>query len=119
MRISVVLVFIWLLSACGQIAVNDGGGARAVSETHAVDSLYREGLQQKQAGEMRAAQASFERALRIEPNNAALWFELAQLASEQGDFGRARELALRAQALASDDASLERKIARLLRHVSD
>lgn len=119
MKIFVLLVFVWLVAACSQLAVDRETAARPMSQSNAVESLYREGLQHKQSGDWRAAQASFERALRIEPNSAALWFELAQLAFEQDEFAEARALALRAQTFVGDDAPLERKIHKLLKRVSD
>lgn len=93
--------------------------APPVSQSEAVDSLYQEGRQKRLLGDLAAAQATFERALRIEPGNALLWFELAQVAYEQNNRQEAKELALRARSFVSNDASLKRKIEKLLNRIDD
>lgn len=116
MKSLVILLFVYLLAGCGQLATQDSS-TQAASQTPAVDSLYQAGLQHKRSGELAPAQASFERALRIDPNNAVLWFELAQIAFAQRDFAESRELALRASTFAGDNDSLQRDIQRLLKKI--
>lgn len=116
-KVFVLLLSLSLLAGCSQISTKQPD--QPISQTPAVDSLYQQGLQHKQAGDLTLAQASFERAVRIEPNNAALWFELAQLAYERQYYEEARELALRASTYVGDDGSLKRKINKLLRRVDD
>lgn len=117
MRMFVLLLSLCYLASCSQIATKET--EQPVSQIPAVTSLYEQGLQHKQAGELAAAQASFERAVRIEPGNAALWYELAQLAFEQQHYDDAKELALRASTYVANDAALERKINKLLRRVGN
>lgn len=111
-----------LLSACAMVGCSSlvkEEPAPPVSQSEAVGSLYQEGRQKRLSGELTAAQATFERALRIEPTNAALWFELAQVAYEQNDWLEAKELALRAQSFVGSDVALKRKIETLLSQVDD
>lgn len=117
MKYAGVLLALCCLAGCSQLATEDS--RRPVSQSSAVDSLYAQGQEHRHAGDLQKAQASFERALRIEPSNARLWYELAQLAYEQNRLAEAEELALRAQAFAGDDRGLSRKINKLLRRVAD
>lgn len=48
------------------------------------------------------AAAQLERALRIEPRNPALWYELARVHLERGSFDQAIQFATKSNALASD-----------------
>lgn len=52
-------------------------------------------------GDSRQAVALLERAIRIEPRNAALWSDLARVQVNAGDIGRAEQSARKAIALAS------------------
>jgi Flp pilus assembly protein TadD len=58
---------------------------------------------QKQAGELPAAAASLERALRIEPRNPETWYQLAVIRFGQGHLDQAEQLARKAEALAGGD----------------
>lgn len=60
------------------------------------------------------AQASLERALRIEPANGRLWYALAQSAMRQEDFRQTESFALRADSFAGRDPLLKRDIWRLI-----
>lgn len=48
-----------------------------------------------------------ERAIRIEPQNGALWHELARVRFQQGNFEQARQLATRSNALLAGDSTLK------------
>lgn len=50
------------------------------------------------------ATSKLERALRVEPNNAGLWLELAEVHLLQGDAISARNFAVRAKSLSRDPA---------------
>ena len=58
------------------------------------------------AGRLPNAAASLERALRIEPRNARLWHELAQVRLRQREFAQAESLAARSNSWAGSDAEL-------------
>lgn len=64
-----------------------------MSENKAVIALLDRAQHDTEAGQREAAGASLERALRIEPRNAWLWHELAQLRLAQGQYAQAIALA--------------------------
>lgn len=59
------------------------------------------------AGRPDAASATLERALRIEPRNARLWHELAQLRLAQGQYAQAISLAQKSNSLAGAQRQLQ------------
>lgn len=59
------------------------------------------------AGRPDAASATLERALRIEPRNARLWHELAQLRLAQGQYGQAISLAQKSNSFAGSQRQLQ------------
>ena len=59
------------------------------------------------AGQREAAGASLERALRIEPRNAWLWHELAQLRLTQGQYAQAISLAQKSISFAGRERRLQ------------
>ena len=66
------------------------------------------------AGRLPNAAATLERALRIEPRNARLWHELAQVRLRQRDYAQAESLAARSNTLAGSDADLRAANQRLI-----
>jgi len=69
----------------------------------AVLALMNRARLQADLGEMDQAAASLERAIRIEPQNALLWLELARIKLHQGNPSQAEQMALRAVRFATDD----------------
>ena len=67
------------------------------------------------AGNYGQATATTERALRIDPNNPALWLELGEIALATGDTKQAETLARKALSLAADDRAVTAQAERLLR----
>ncbi len=59
-----------------------------------------------QEGDLAAAAASLERAIRIEPRNARLWNRLAHVRLRQGNYSQAASLAAKSSSLAAGDAAL-------------
>jgi hypothetical protein len=75
----------------------------------AVGVLMRRAEDQRRAGDLDAATVSLERALRIAPEDAVLWHELARLRLEQERHALVPELAAKSNALAAPgDISLRR-----------
>lgn len=75
----------------------------------AVGVLMRRAEDQRRAGDLDAATVSLERALRIAPEDAVLWHELARLRMEQRRHTLVPELAAKSNALAAPgDTSLRR-----------
>ena len=63
--------------------------------------------------------ALLERALRIEPDRAELWLDLAERHLERGDPLRARPLADKGASLVGDDAELQRRVRSLLQRIDE
>ena len=76
------------------------------STNHAVIALLDRAKFDLDAGQREAAGASLERALRIEPRNPWLWYELAQLRLGQGQYAQAVALAHKSISFAGHDKSL-------------
>ncbi|MCC7490079.1 MAG: tetratricopeptide repeat protein [Gammaproteobacteria bacterium] len=70
----------------------------------ATASLLQQGRQYAAAGNYPLATSSLERALRINPNDADIWYELGRVKLRQGDRAQAESMARRALALAGSDA---------------
>ena len=74
----------------------------------AVNALALASNQNSQSGNVEAATASIERAIRIEPRNATLYYKLALLRLKQSKPRLAEDLAKKAALLASNDAQLKK-----------
>ena len=74
-----------------------------------VSKLMASARQQRQSGEWDAASGSLERALRIEPRNAALWASLAEVKFEQRDWRSAIQLAAKSNTLSAGNEQLRRR----------
>jgi len=79
---------------------------RAQQSSPAVLALVQQADRRRQAGDLAGAQSTLERAVKIEPGNARLWLDLAQLRLAQGEPRQAEQLALRAVEHASDNRTL-------------
>ena len=75
--------------------------------TPAVVALLNSAQQQTRAGRLGNAALFLERALRIEPHNAVIWQQLAQVRLQQGELDQAVALAMKSNLLARDDAGLK------------
>src|SRR5690606_254579 len=87
-------------------AATDRAGSADVYDTTppASRALLAQSRSERAAGSYAAAAASVERALRIDPNNALLWLELAQIRLEERDPAQAYTMARQAQSLAGGSA---------------
>lgn len=70
------------------------------------------------AGDFERGAAISERALRISPRDAQLWYQLALIRYRQNRFDEAANTAKRALALAGADSDLQRQINALLEQIS-
>jgi tetratricopeptide (TPR) repeat protein len=90
--------------------------ARRQSETAgATQALLEQSRAARADGRYDQASATIERALRIAPNDAALWLELGEIELASGDPNQAAMLARKALSLAPDDRALTAHAERLLR----
>ena len=95
-RLLVALVVLMLAGCSGLLPLP----APPPSQNAGVLSLLDQADRQTAAGQLPAAGASLERALRIEPRNPVLWQKLAQVRLEQGGYRQAENLAEKSNALA-------------------
>ncbi|MCL7744425.1 tetratricopeptide repeat protein [Guyparkeria hydrothermalis] len=72
----------------------------------AVLALVTQADQRRRAGDLAGAQSTLERAVQIEPTNARLWLDLAQVRLAQNQPAQAEQLALRAVEHAADTETL-------------
>ncbi len=79
-----------------------------VSATPAVSGLVARADSSLGLGDYDRAALQLERALRIEPRNAALWQRLARIRLAQGGYAQAIQLASKSNTLAAADAALRR-----------
>jgi len=91
----------------------DDIGATPDSSRAVITLLAKVQMQELKTNWERAA-ALLERALRIEPRNAGLWYRLARVRLQQGRYGMAESLAEKSNALAKDDVELKRRNAELI-----
>src|SRR6185437_5081570 len=80
----------------------------------AAGSLVTQAHTQVQAGNYELAEQTIERALRIEPDNPLLWFELARVWMGEGDAIQADSTSRRALALAQGDRQVQASAWRLI-----
>jgi len=80
----------------------------------AVTILLAQASTQETQAQWERAAALLERALRIEPRNARLWYRLARVRWQQGRFGMAENLARKSLALIRDDEELKQQNAQLI-----
>lgn len=83
----------------------------------AVEQLHREAARAIESGDLHTADVRYEQALRIEPRDAWLMYELASVRVRQGELVRARGLIARSQALGYGDETLRQANERLLSEV--
>ena len=103
-----------LFSGCAGVSAPPSAESAAVqaqpepvkSENKAVIALLDMAHTDNEAGRRDAADASLERALRIEPRNAWLWLELAQLRLAEGQYAQAITLARKSISFAGHDQRL-------------
>jgi predicted Zn-dependent protease len=71
----------------------------------AVVALLEHAEQQANDGDLESSAASLERAIRINPGSAVLWYHLATLRLAQGDAQQAEQLAVKSNSLAPGNAT--------------
>jgi len=82
-----------------------------------VVALLNQAREQQRVGKLERAAAVMERALRLDPKNAQLWHELAQIRLQQGQLDQARSLAAKSSSLAQDDQDLIRSNDQLIAQI--
>ncbi len=82
----------------------------------AVVALLDSAAKYVDAGQLDKAGAALERALRIEPRNAGIWHDLAQIRLHQHNFKQAESLAEKSNRFSGKDRSLQARNWRLMAH---
>lgn len=90
-----------------------------VSLSPVVGALVSAAKQNSQAGDLDSAAASIERAIRIEPRNATLFYKLALLRIKQAKPRLAEDLAKKSALLASTDNTLKKHCWLLIAHARE
>lgn len=85
----------------------------------AVGALVTAANQNTKAGDLDSAAASIERAIRIEPRNATLFYKLALLRLKQSKPRLAEDLAKKSALLASTDSTLKKHCWLLIAHARE
>lgn len=75
-------------------------------EGKAAGALLAGARQQVRAGDLGQAEIMLERALRVEPRNARLWHEMAEVKYAQQDYGQAVQFCIKSNSLAGRDYNL-------------
>jgi hypothetical protein len=88
----------------------------AATQSPAVSALMTTANQSSKAGNLEAATATLERAIRIEPRNAELLYQLAVLRLKQSKPVLAEDLAKKAELLAGKDSVLKKNSWLLIAH---
>ena len=113
-RVLLICLFISMLSACQTASVMSenavGEHDRVETNNPAVKSLLDQARSDRVRFYLEEATAKLERALRIEPINPYLWFELAQVKADSQESHQAKNLALKARSYASGNLGLQSQI---------
>jgi len=78
----------------------------APQEGKAAGALLASARQQVRAGDFSQAEIILERALRVEPRNARLWHEMAQVKYAQQNYSQAVQFCIKSNSLAGKDYNL-------------
>jgi tetratricopeptide (TPR) repeat protein len=106
-----------------EIPVPESGEAPAETAEPAVVALLDESDRKLRGGEHEAAAAAVERALRLSPSNATLWYRLGVIRADQGRWSQAEAMAQKSLTLSGNDPRLQQDnwilIARARRGLGD
>jgi tetratricopeptide (TPR) repeat protein len=108
-----LLVLVALAAGCAAVAPEQPAPQQP-PENAAVASLMQSAHADADAGRLASAEASLERALRIDPRNPRLWQQLAGVRLQQGDYAQAENLAERSNSWAGTDDVLRAENWRLI-----
>jgi len=109
-----LVVVVALAAGCAAVAPEQPAPQQPPPENAAVASLMQSAHADADAGRLASAEASLERALRIDPRNPRLWQQLAGVRLQQGDYAQAESLAARSNSWAGADDVLRAENWRLI-----
>ncbi len=79
------------------------------NQTNAVQTLLNEANQAVRDGQLDRAASALDRAVRLEPRNASIWYDLAQIRLHQGRYAQSEQMAKKSIDFASGNTSLVKK----------
>jgi len=79
-----------------------------------ITALVSRANEQAAGGQYQAAAGSIERAIRIAPDDAELWYDLARIRLRQGELDEAEELAVKSRSMAASQPALQARNWRLV-----
>ena len=79
-----------------------------------ITALVTRANEQAAGGQYQAAAGSIERAIRITPDDAELWYDLARIRLRQGELDEAEELAVKSRSMAAGHPALQARNWRLV-----
>lgn len=101
-----LMAFIWLL-IMGHVAVAQqvvtAPRILTAGDSLLIKELYFSGIQQKSAGQLAAAEKTFDKLVLLQPDNDAAHFELARIYLEREDYTEAEQAAKRAVGIDPDN----------------
>ena len=87
-------------------SINRGESVPVPEEGKAAATLLASARQNERTGQFSQAEMMLERALRVEPRNARLWHEMAQVKYGQKDYGQVVQFCIKSNSLAGKDYGL-------------
>jgi predicted Zn-dependent protease len=115
MRYAISVFAALALSSCANLPGPSESEPQSVgSDNNAVVALVESARLDAAAGQFSVAASHLERALRIEPRNAALWHELARVTLNQGQPDQAAQLATKSNTFAGQNVALRASNWRLI-----
>src|SRR5690606_18114928 len=102
-RFLIVVASAWCIS--GPVFAQEAtvSGTRETTDSLSAKGLYDEGVRQRLAGQLAVAEKTFEQVLRLQPDNAEAYFQLARLYIDNDELTAAGRAAMRAAELKPDN----------------
>lgn len=92
---------------------------QAISDKNQSASLVQKSKKALKAGDFDLAETLLERAIRKDPYNGWLWFELASVNYDRGDFDHTLQLCKKSLSLAQNDTALQKKNRQLMKRTNN
>ena len=101
-----------------QDVLRDDKEYKAISDKNKSVSLVQKSKKALKGGDFDLAETLLERAIRKDPYNGWLWFELASVNYERGDYDHTLQLCRKSLSLAQNNQSLQNKNRQLMKQAN-
>lgn len=101
-----------------QEVLRDDKQYKTIIDKNKSNSLVQKSNSALKKGDFDLAETLLERAIRKDPYNGWLWFELASVNYERGDYNHTLQLCSKSLSLAQNDQSLQIKIQQLMKQAN-